>query len=55
MRAFASAMNEIFVIGAALTLLGALAAAVLVRVRDFYKSPSAVPAQADPIAQPAVS
>jgi EmrB/QacA subfamily drug resistance transporter len=48
MRAFASAMNEIFAIGVALTLIGALAAAVLVRARDFYKPPSAAPAQPDP-------
>ena len=33
MRAFASAMNGILAIGAALTLLGAIAAAVLVRAR----------------------
>jgi EmrB/QacA subfamily drug resistance transporter len=55
MRAYASAMNEIFVIGAALTLIGALAAAVLVRARDFYKPPAAAPAPPDPAPQPAVS
>jgi EmrB/QacA subfamily drug resistance transporter len=43
MRAFASAMNGILVIGAALTLLGAIAAAVLVRARDFHSAGAPAP------------
>jgi len=41
--AFTSAMNEIFIVGAAIALLGAVAALVLVRGRDFvtYAAPEA--------------
>jgi EmrB/QacA subfamily drug resistance transporter len=52
--AFADALNEILLIGASLVLMGALAAVVLVRARDFYRrsvpSPSAAsePETAEP-------
>lgn len=44
--AFTSAMNELFLVGAVVALLGAAAALILVRKRDFvvYATPSAAPA-----------
>ena len=39
MRAFASALNEILLIGAGLVLIGAVGAIALVRVRDFHRRP----------------
>ncbi|MHB8233048.1 MAG: MFS transporter [Solirubrobacteraceae bacterium] len=44
--AFATGMNGILVIGAALTLVGALAAVVLVRAADFHGARAASPAPA---------
>jgi len=41
LRAFASALNEILAIGAGLALLGAIAAVVLVRARDFHAARAA--------------
>ena len=38
-RSFASGMNQIFLVGAAIVLFGALAAFALVRARSFYKFP----------------
>jgi EmrB/QacA subfamily drug resistance transporter len=43
LRAFASGLNEILAIGAGLVLIGALGAVALVRLRDFYRRPSAAP------------
>jgi EmrB/QacA subfamily drug resistance transporter len=43
LKAFATGLNGILVIGAALTLLGALAAVVLVRASDFYGAGAAAP------------
>jgi EmrB/QacA subfamily drug resistance transporter len=44
LRAFASGLNEILAIGAGLTLLGALAAVILVRASDFHGAGVAAPA-----------
>ena len=43
MRAFASALNEILLIGAGLVLIGALGAFALVRVRDLHRRPATGP------------
>ncbi len=43
-RAFAAGLNEILAIGAGLTVLGALAAVVLVRASDFHGAAAAAPA-----------
>jgi EmrB/QacA subfamily drug resistance transporter len=43
-RAFASGLNELFLIGAGLVLIGALGAVALVRLRDFHRRPLAGPA-----------
>jgi EmrB/QacA subfamily drug resistance transporter len=43
LRAFASGLNEILMIGAILVLVGALGAVALVRVRDFHRRPAAGP------------
>jgi EmrB/QacA subfamily drug resistance transporter len=43
MRAFASGLNEILLIGACLVLIGALGAFALVRVRDLHRRPTAEP------------
>jgi Major Facilitator Superfamily len=43
MRAFASGLNEILLIGACLVLFGALGALALVRVRDLHRRPTAGP------------
>jgi hypothetical protein len=39
-RSFASGMNEIFIVGAAVVFVGALSAFTLVRARSFFKFPS---------------
>jgi EmrB/QacA subfamily drug resistance transporter len=43
LRAFAGGLNEILVIGAVLTVLGALAAVILVRASDFHGAGAAAP------------
>ncbi len=43
MRAFASGLNEILLIGAGLVLVGALGAVTLVRLRDFHRRPAPAP------------
>jgi EmrB/QacA subfamily drug resistance transporter len=43
LRAFVNALNEILLIGAGLVLVGALAAAALVRTRDFYRRSAPAP------------
>ncbi len=53
-QAFVSGMNEILTIGSIVTLSGALAAAALVRARDFYR-PAATSSKHEPITQPTVS
>jgi EmrB/QacA subfamily drug resistance transporter len=45
LRAFAAGLNEILVIGSALTLAGAIAAVVLVRASDFHRAPSPAPGE----------
>jgi multisubunit Na+/H+ antiporter MnhG subunit len=40
LRAFVSGFNTILLIGAVLVLVGALGAAALVRLRDFYRRPA---------------
>jgi EmrB/QacA subfamily drug resistance transporter len=46
--AFASGLNGILLIGAAVVLVGALAAVALVRARDFYHRPQPAPPAATP-------
>ncbi|HEY2536215.1 MAG TPA: MFS transporter [Solirubrobacteraceae bacterium] len=48
LRAFTEAMNTILIVGAGAVLLGAIGAVVLVRARDFYRSPAPEQAQAAP-------
>jgi EmrB/QacA subfamily drug resistance transporter len=44
MRAFASGLNEILLIGACLVLIGAVGAITLVRIRDFHRRQGTAPA-----------
>jgi EmrB/QacA subfamily drug resistance transporter len=54
-QAYISGMNEILAVGSILVVLGSLASFVLVRARDFHKSPSVAPLRPDAIPQTAPS